>query len=294
MTWSDAIKSCLKRPTFLVVLIVLLAGAIGINAATGAMKLKFRKEALPLRDKDGLAALPAQIGTWVQVPESRTVNPDLVHDLGTDKFVFRDYVDTAAQAGGVNIASKADVMAMGSLSDDERHRKLLELRSKNMNSVISLAVTYYTGKVDTVPHVPDRCYVADGFQPAQYLTQEWGLGEYRPGEARRVPVRFIDFEDQTSRGAQSRCVSYFFHANGAYKSDPNQVRVTLQDLFERYAYFAKIEVMTLLPPRPGATTNDPFKELDRAAASAAMQRFLTAALPQVEKLLPDWAARPQQ
>jgi hypothetical protein len=100
-------------------------------------------------------------------------------------------------------------------------------------------------------------------------------------------VRFIDFEDTTTRGAQSRCVGYFFQANGKYEEDPNKVRVMLQNLRERYAYFAKIEVMTLLPPRPGALENDPQKEGDRKAAGAAMQQFLSTTLPEVEKLLPD-------
>jgi hypothetical protein len=141
--------------------------------------------------------------------------------------------------------------------------------------------------VDTVPHVPDRCYVADGFQPSAYRTYHWHLGKYTSGGERDVPVRFIDFEDQTARGAQNRCVTYFFHANGKYEEDPNQVRLRLQHLTEKYAYFAKIEVMTLLPPRPGALENDPQKEGDRKAAATAMQQFLATTLPEVEKLLPD-------
>src|SRR5437868_2098639 len=139
MSLSTAFKESLRKPTFLVVLLVLLVGAVGINGATSAMKLHFRKEALPLRAAEGLDALP--------------------------------------------------------------------------------------DKVDTVPHVPDRCYVADGFQPASYVVQDWELGTYDSGSSRKVPVRFIDFDDQTSRGAQSRCVSYFFHANGQYLDDPNQVRI---------------------------------------------------------------------
>jgi hypothetical protein len=161
--------------------------------------------------------------------------------------------------------------------------------------VLSLAITYYTGKVDTVPHVPDRCYVADGFQPSKYDVKRWDLGEYSPGVPRQVPVRFIDFEDQTSREQQNRCVTYFFHANGEYNDSPLEVRQKLQSLLERYGYFAKIEVMTLLPPRTGAATaeRESRHEQDREAAAAAVRRFLTAALPAVEGLLPDWNARPK-
>ena len=295
---SEAMKLSLRRPTFVLVLLVLFLGAVGINAATSAMQLHFRKEAMPLRAPEGLAALPLEVGSWVCVPEVHTVNPDLAHDLGTNQYVFRTYVDTAAvlpgSASGTPIISRDEVLKMDGLSDRDRWARLTDVRSKNPNAVLSLAVTYYTGKVDTVPHVPDRCYVADGFEPSVYETKEWELGKYPTGAERRVPVRFIDFEDQTAREQQNRCVTYFFHANGEYNDSPLVVRQKLQSLFERYGYFAKIEVMTLLPVRQGPTSEKAARhEQDRQAAAAAMQRFLTAALPPVEKLLPDWNARPR-
>jgi hypothetical protein len=293
---ADAFRTSIKRPAFVGVLLVLLLGAVGINAATSAMRLHFRKEALPLRAPEGLAALPLQVGDWVCVPEVRTVNADLAHDLGTDKYVFRTYVDTGATLPGTSggrVATKADILALEGLPERDKYAKLHEIRTKNPNAVLNLAVTYYTGKVDTVPHVPDRCYVADGFQPSAYDVKRWDLGEYASGAPRQVPVRFIDFEDQTAREQQNRCVTYFFHANGAYSDSPLEVRQKLQSLRERYGYFAKIEVMTLLPVRPRTPDNAARHEQDRQTASAAMQRFLAAALPRVEALLPDWNARPK-
>jgi hypothetical protein len=292
--WSNALRQSFRRPTFLVVLLVLLVGAIGINAATTAMKLHFRKEALPLRAKTGLGDLPDQIGSWVRVPEPQTVNPDLEHSLGTDKYVFRTYVDVSATGtDGDVVAKREDVLAMEKLSPDERHGKLQAIRQKNTSAVLNVAVTYYTGKVDTVPHVPDRCYVADGFQPTAYEVKQWDLGEVAPGVVRRVPVRFIDFEDQTERGQQNRCVTYFFHANGKYSDSPLEVRRMLQDLFQKYGYFAKVEIMSLLPSRPGTIGKDPLRERDRREAAGAIQRFLTSGLPEVEKLLPDWDNLPR-
>jgi hypothetical protein len=288
----------LRRPTFVLVLLVLLLGAVGINAATSAMRLHFRKEAMPLRAPEGLTAMPLEVGDWVCVPQAHTINEDLAHDLGTDQFLFRTYVDTGAvlpgSASQSRIVTKDEVRALGELGERERWARLMDIRSKNPNAVLSLAVTYYTGKVDTVPHVPDRCYVADGFQPSVYETKQWDLGQYPTGAARRVPVRFIDFEDQTAREQQNRCVTYFFHANGEYNDSPLEVRQKLQSLFERYGYFAKIEVMSLLPVRGGPAADKTARhEQDRQAAAAAIQRFLTAALPPVEKLLPDWNARPR-
>ena len=43
----------------------------------------------------------------------------------------------------------------------------------DMVGVMRAAVTYYTGMVDTVAHIPDRCYVADGFVPDKYDTPNW-------------------------------------------------------------------------------------------------------------------------
>jgi hypothetical protein len=285
--WTNAFKQSLKRPSFAIVLVVLLVGAIGIEGASRTLQLHFRKEAMPLRAKEGLAALPMQLGSWICVPEPHTVNADLEHELGTDKYVFRTYVDLSATAGGAPVTTKDNVLGLDKLTPQERDSQLNQIRARNLNAVISLAVTYYTGKVDTVPHVPDRCYVADGFQPTLYDIRDWTLGNYSVGVPRHVKSRFIDFEDQTARGGQNRCVAYFFQVNGKYEEDPKQVRLRLQNLFERYGYFAKIEVMTLLPLRPGATEKDPQKGKDLEKASDAMQKFLTAALPEVEKLLPD-------
>jgi len=287
---SSAFKQALKRPGFAVVLLVLLIGAIGINAATTGLNLFFRKEALSLRHADGLKALPTRLGTWMAVPSAQTLDADMEHSLGTDKYVFRDYVDLSATTGGTAfVATENDIKAMDNMSEKEINDKLNAIRAKgNPNAILRLALTYYTGKVDTVPHVPERCMVADGFQPAKWDVYEWQLGKYPSGEPRHPKVRFIDFEDQTLRGQQNRCVTYFFNANGVYLDDPNAVRRRLQDLRTKYACFAKVEVLTLLPPRLATALDvDAQRETDRNAAAEAVKRFLTAAMPEVEKLLPD-------
>src|SRR5687767_183469 len=90
--FKDAIKRSMQQPGFLLVAAILLVGAIGLNAATGFLKLHFRKEPIPLRKE--LNELPKQLGRWVCVPEQHTLNPDLVHALGTDKYLMLTYVDT--------------------------------------------------------------------------------------------------------------------------------------------------------------------------------------------------------
>jgi hypothetical protein len=285
---GTAVKRSLKHPGFVLVAGILLIGALGLNAATSFLNLFFRKEALPLRGE--LSTFTKKdLNGWVWVPEEQTLDPDTAHALGTDRYIMCTFIDTMTPGpGGSPVASRKDVEALANLKPEQRAAKVFEYRVKNTYSVINVAITYYTGKVDTVPHVPDRCYVADGFQPTEYQEASWLLGRYENGADRSVPVRFIDFEDQTPRGQQNRCVGYFFQANGQYLSDPNQVRFKLQDLRTRYAYFAKIEVMTILPLRPGTTSEDPMRQKDRGQAAKAMQKFLEAALPEIEKVLPDW------
>src|SRR4051812_24000111 len=81
-------RSALHRPAFWIVAAVLFASAVGLNAAVSKMQLYFRKEPLALRAPEGLMALPREIGPWVMVPEAHTVDADLIHSLGTDKYVF--------------------------------------------------------------------------------------------------------------------------------------------------------------------------------------------------------------
>ncbi|MGD0461361.1 MAG: hypothetical protein ABSB74_02625 [Tepidisphaeraceae bacterium] len=141
--------------------------------------------------------------------------------------------------------------------------------------VVHLGLTYYTGLVDTVAHIPDRCYIADGYEPSSYTVPTWNLGSDAAGKSFLLPVRFIAFEDSTGTNRVSKCVAYVFHTNGHYESDPLGVRQTLEDLTERYGYYSKIELMTL------GQNGD--------AASSAMSEFLTVARPEIEACLPDWS-----
>ncbi len=144
-------------------------------------------------------------------------------------------------------------------------------RASHPTGIVNLAVTYYTGLVDTVAHVPDRCYVADGYEPKTWKEVKWNIDDGNP-----VEVRYINFEDGTGRSAATRSVAYFFHVNGGWQSSPNAVRLRLQNLFERHGYYAKVEVMTLVN--------------DRTASARVMEDFLSSAVPEVRKSLPDWDA----
>ena len=281
MTTTRRSKSTVKRliaqPAFVAAVLVLAVAAAGLNASVGYMKLHFKKQPVPMAR--ALASIPADLGLWQQVSQDEALDPEIEHALGTDQYVFRDYMD-------VRVVGKETIDQIRRLNEsildaktpeeikrlkDERAQLIGRTRLSHPTGVINFAVTYYTGLVDTVAHVPDRCYVADGYEPKTWQELNWEIDEQRP-----VEVRLIHFEDGSGRSAATRSVAYFFHVNGNFQSSPNAVRLALQNLFERHGYYAKVEVMTLVG--------------DPTVSARVMTDFLSSVMPEVRKSLPDWEA----
>jgi len=165
--------------------------------------------------------------------------------------------------------------ALNGKTPQERKKLVLAMQMRYTTGVVNMGVTYYTGLVDTVAHIPDRCYIADGYEPSSYEIPIWDMAPEGSGQSQPLQVRFISFEDQTGAGLAPKCVAYVFQVNGKYQSDPLAVRQELQSLTQRYGYYAKIELMTI--------------GNDTKVASESMCRLLSVAKPQIEKCLPDWA-----
>jgi len=245
---------------------------VGLNGATQFLQLHFKKQAVEIAVP--LKEIPPRLGTWVQVSKDEPLESDIEAALATKEYIFRDYVN--ATVAGPEIMKAFDQKVTDKVTKELRPLNTLERRTAVMNlakskpdAVVNLAVTYYTGMVDTVAHIPDRCYVADGFVPSEYTTENWKTGEHS------TEVRFMTFDDQAGDGVTvPRVVAYFFRVNDTYKSDPLGVRYRLQDLREKYGFYAKVELMM--------TTRD------RTKAASVMTEFLKVALPEIEKCYPDW------
>jgi hypothetical protein len=260
---TQSLKRVLAQPAFLAVAIILLVCAVGLNGATQFLQLHFKKLPVPLAKP--LNEVPSKIGPWVQVSIDQTITHEFEDVLGTDKYVFRDYVDS-------RLVSPKQIAEFNDKTPGERQLLLQQLQLSKPAAVVNISLTYYTGLVDTVAHIPDRCYIADGFEPTSYKVEPWSALQNRPGDQR---VRFIVFEDQTpNRGAVKKNVAYFFHCNGKFENDPIGVRKSLASLFEKYGYYMKIEVQTI--------------ELSPDEGAKVMNSFLVDALPEIEKCLPDW------
>jgi hypothetical protein len=236
------------------------------------LQLHFKKEPVPLAHP--LTVIPDRFGSWVQVSQDKALDKEIQDVLGTDQYIFREYVDE--KVVGVGIAEQ-----FKDKSDEDRRKKLQGIRNKYPTAVVNLSVTYYTGMVDTVAHVPDRCVTADGYEPKTYEQPEWTIARDLPISARKngdkIQVRYINFEDQaptTGVASITRSIAYFFNTNGEYVCSPLDVRKKLANLMERKGYYAKIECMTTIE-----NSNDSAKVLTD---------FLTSALPEIHKCMPDW------
>lgn len=275
-----AVRSSFRRPAFLVAVVVLAISAVGLNAAVGFMRLHFKKLPVPLRQS--LATLPRDLGNWKQISQDKPLDADIEHELGTDQYVFREYANERVVGPGA-IQQMRDLRAaiLRERNPDEAKRMekdwirlYSQMRMDHPESVVNLAVTYYTGMVDTVAHVPDRCVVADGYEPKPSDSDyaDWKISP----EGETMRVRFINYEDQTGARRMPRSIAYFFSVNGDYEASHLDVRRKLQNLMQRHGYYAKVEVMTLLE--------------DRTKSEAVMSDFLSQAVPAVEGVLPDWQA----
>src|SRR5690606_22564458 len=78
--------------------------------------------------------IDSRVGQWEMVREDPPLSAEALESLGTTQYVSRLY----------------------------RNRNVPESQP---GSMAKLHVAYYTGTPDTVPHVPDRCYVAGGVTP---------------------------------------------------------------------------------------------------------------------------------
>jgi hypothetical protein len=286
---SDSNKNKWLSPGFLLVCGILVIGAVGLNAAVARFQLYFLKQPVALT-KD-LDTVPAQMGDWLQISKDEPLDHELQETLATDKYMFRDYVNTKAltwdDLGSVGIGrtgsdatpASALLNAVAKQGSIERRGLVGQLQLRNPEAVINIAVTYYTGKVDTVAHIPERCMVADGYQPTETPeTAWWDMGTGRlnstPGGDQRLAVRFINFQDQTGAKRVTRRVAYFFFCNGQYVSDPVSVRTALADLRSRHGFYSKVELMTIIP--------------DHDRCATVMSGFLQSVMPEVEKCFPDW------
>ena len=255
-------------------MIVLIASAIGFRASVSSLNLYLRKEAVPLRES--LDTIPTKLGRWKRVGIDSRLGETMVESLGTRFYLDRHYAIDGNPANGV----------------------------------LTLHIAYYTGMVDAVPHVPERCWGAAGLQmvnqPAMKLVpvdqSKWDLvsgpknmatGAIYPSApvvdpvTRREESVFLPIGEtemsvtvfQDEANPKFRLVGgYLFIANARFTSSPYVVKTYAFDLASRYSYYCKVQCSMLVKE-----SDQPIEKWTELTAD-----FLSELLPTLMRRLPDW------
>jgi hypothetical protein len=264
-------------PAYVALLATLAAGGLGLRAAMKSLDVYLRKEPVPLRAD--LGSIPTTLGRWQRVGEDQVMDAAMVESLGTDKYLTRSYALDGDAAKGV----------------------------------MMLHLAYYTGMIDTVPHIPERCWGAGGLvqlgEPVQMgldLPAMRAVPDAGPRNAatdERYPVaevtdpvtRVTDrvalplgeaamtlttFQDR--KGSRTEQLGgYFFIANGRCTPTTFGVRGLAFNMNDRFAYYCKVQLSARY-----AVGDTP----SAVAFKAQSEDFLTQLLPHLMRRLPDWPA----
>lgn len=255
----------------------LAASGIGLAGAAVAFQYALRSQGVRLQKKpihpaDGrtLGSIPRETAHWTRFGTDRIESKEIEEVLGTSNYISRIYVRKDTPEG----------------SDPD---------------YIDFHAAYYTGMIDTVPHVPEVCLVGNGMQMSANSqtvhlpldSERWtpdidvpsSLGEwYRirtsdgsqrvrlPKNPEGISIRVSQFQQP---GDKTLRAGYFFVANGDWVAHAHGVRLLSFRLQEEYAYYMKVQFSST-----SYDTNEEF-----AAASASL---LDDLFGDVMLCVPDW------
>ncbi|MDP7005289.1 MAG: exosortase/archaeosortase family protein [Phycisphaerales bacterium] len=251
---------------FVVAVALLATSAVGLQIGVNVLNVYLHKESVyPRKD---FSVLPNQIGQWTRVGKDIRFDAAGVEALGTDIYLSRLYDNTDPAI-----------------------------------PTVQLHIAYYTGQVDAVPHVPDRCMVAGGYVPltAEPVTlsldidkSNWEEDPNGANSGTNYPVIWQDdeqihlpignFELRTTEFTHPNnnnnhvFAGYFFVANGKTTAYPERIRLLAFDRSSAHAYYCKIQFMM---SGPSYFTSDQFNKI--------VSDFTSDLLPEIMKCLPDWA-----
>lgn len=247
-------------PKFALVVVILTVSAISFQAVVNFLGLFFSKEQLPLRMP--LYRMASRFGHYELENEDPKLTPEIEAVLGARAYITREYYDTRKEKG-------------------------------TPGSLIRLHVAYFTGTPDPVIHVPDVCYIAAGAQGLKKEIETVTLASpnFQSGPDGQIiatttdgsevtlpslKISMLAFDFVQGEMAAPSTVTYFFAANGKFMGNTGNVRKLVINITDRYAYWAKIEVL-------------PLGVQNREEALSIVGDFLSAGLPEVMLCMPDWS-----
>ena len=256
------------RSAFIIACVTLALCGVGFRSAVGYLNVYLKKEPIELRAH--LATIPKTLGRWKAVGERAPLDAAVIETLGTDQYIERVYAVDGVPGKGY----------------------------------LSLHIAYYTGMIDAVPHVPDRCFVAGGGLQLRALPHNYPLPIDRSGwreDPAGSAYPLVTFTDRiTGRGVTARMpvgdfelrtteflspdhpdvrtyAGYFFVANGRVTPTPEGVRRLAFDLSTKFAYYCKVQLVAS------------GRDLEAEPFVALAADLLTELLPELMRCLPDWS-----
>jgi len=266
---------------FLIASLILAVTALGWGTATELIGIVLRKSPVPwpanvVVDEDfRLRSFPERLGPYALAADG-TINkgqegePDGVPD--GDRTLPEDILEL------LHIGTGVDRDRLGQRSSNwYASRVFVDTRPGRQFTHWELEVTYYTGGLDNVPHVPEVCLLAAG---ATLIDSECGVVPFSAPAARspwdgELSVNRTVYEKRNHSGTLDKGVQYYiFSLNGRPEPMWEKVRLELTSPFGSYCYFAKVQ----FAPRRQVTDVD---KADEAAAD-----FIQYVLPSVLQALP--------
>jgi hypothetical protein len=262
-------KSPLTNRAFVTATVILLAAAASMKAGIASFKLYLKKAEIQPESGLKLLSLPNETRSWKQITPDEAINADIEEVLGTKNHVTRWYQKTTEEGPGPKL---------------------------------QLHAAYYTGMIDTVPHVPDRCFVGAGMEltgevgdiPLNLDTSRWredqDVPEHLKGrihtmyDRTRVPVRLPRdaastvlrvMKFRSPKSDRTTFAGYFFVANGGTVSRAEGVRLLAFNLDDYYAYYLKVQFTS-------------FDSKDESEFIARCSDLLSEMYPDLMRCTPDW------
>ncbi len=259
---------------FTVAWILLLVTAIGWSAAQDLLGFVTQKSPVPwpapvafvTEDDHRMTSLPAEMGNYRLAKDSKGELLDL--DWGKSKS-GRSTLDSLGMAtdwdrsGGRRESRCCNWYVTRVYEDTRSQRKL----------AWNLAIYYYTGGLDLVPHIPENCLEAGGNKVVSSDRVKLVVPAVKRFGWNEV-LTLSRTQYRSAKDGRQFVEYYLFSLNGQPEHSNLDVRWNLMNPFTRHTYFAKIQFGARLP----MTT---VQESDRQA-----EEFLQATLPEILRFLP--------
>ena len=263
---------------YLAALVILVVGAVGFRLLVNQLNIHLTKEAVDLRRP--LDSIPTKLGRWERIGSDSVFSSTLIEELGTKSYLDRVYAVEGNPAKGT----------------------------------VHVHIAYYTGTIDAVPHIPERCWAVGGLEltrnsegtPIDIDRSGWrpatdaakdGSSRYQVTTVKdpvtadleevtmpvgELALTTIEFQDPKQPKVR-QVGGYYFIANGSLARTSYDVRAMAFNLSDRYAYYCKVQLTKSgMVAEVDGSLLEPFKSDAR--------EILTALTPHLMRCLPDWPA----